>query len=194
MKRRRVEALGSAALLVALGSTFGGRAQARDRLEFQVGLRIGYVFAQGWSLAPVLSLGQRLPAESAVALGASIGADLPLGGQPGRAYHVHAGPELTVFGTCPVVVAPMSFALAWAFGGSAPSHLGWQLAASAMTAATNPWPDYYHPAEAPQPLAGPFYRYLRIAGHPGHHEVGADLRVLILAGTQNGLIGTCGGD
>jgi hypothetical protein len=195
MKRQRLRtAIGPTVLLVALGAIFGERAGAEDRLKLQAGIRIGYVVGQGWSLGPVVSLGQSLGIERAVALGAIIGADLPLGGQPGRALRVHAGQELTVFGTCPVLVAPLSFEVAWAFGGSAPSRLGWQLAASVMTGATNPFPDYYHPAKGPQPLAGGFYRFTRIAEHPERHELGADLRVLVLPHTPDHGIGVCGGN
>lgn len=188
--------VGSAVLLVALGATLEGRARASDRLELQLGVRFGYVVGQGWSVDPVLSLGAGVTNEwrSAVAVGATVGADIPLGGQPGRAYHLHAGPEVTVFAMCPVVVVPMSFGLAWAFGGSAPSRLGWQLAASALVAPANPAPDYLHPARGPQPLAGGFYRYQKIAGHMDHHEFGADLRLLILPGRPDKGVGNCGGD
>jgi hypothetical protein len=196
MRRRLGTAIGWAVLLVALGSIFEGRAQAQDRLVLQLGVRIGYLVGQGWSVDPVLSVAAGLTSSgrTAVALGATIGAGIPLGGQPGRAFHVHAAPELTVFKACPVVVVPISLGPSWAFEGGAPSRLGWQLATSVMVAPTNPAPDYLHPAKGPQPLAGPFYRHLRIAGEGGHHEAGADLRFLILPAEPDRGIGYCGGD
>jgi hypothetical protein len=185
-----------AVLLLVFGSTFEGRARAQDRLELQVGVRIGYVVSEGWSVDPVVGLGAGLTNEggSAVALGATIGAAVPLGGQPGRAYRVHLAPELTLFEACPVVVVPVSIGPVWAFGGGSLSGVGWQVAASALVAPTNPAPDYLHPAHGPQLLAGGFFRYMRIAGLAGHLEPGADLRFLVLPGSPDRGVGNCGGD